>query len=671
MINRTSEPSYISDLEPPRKKLRVRKGTKSCWECKRRKVRCIFSVETNSVCDACERRRSTCLSQEFPDVVTQHINGDTEGRLGRVESLVENLARKIDSLNSAQRDTEDRTPDLQQPPLPSNPESEDNRQTAELRRIATELLEAWPDKSVLDQISELPLQTSFMELLFKVGGILSPNPSASSKPSLVDTMQKPPPGAHPVLIARKAVLLGLLLQDVPASCVKPLENHAIGYRDVMSRAVERTISMVTSNDQLTDSIEGIECIMMESMYHDRAGNLRRSWSTTRRAMTMAQLMGLHRGKQAKTCLNTLSSNTEANIDPEYLWSRIVQSDRYLSLVLGLPQGSSDNSFATPKVLEKCTPAEQLRRLHCVAAGYILQRNDINDISATREIDDLLQKASAFMPPRWWLTPDFAPRTAEDDLEAPDKTLRLMSQAVHYHLLAQLHLPYLLRPASDLSCNYSRITAVTASREVITRFLTFRKGNPVSSYCHGIDFLAFIASTAMCIAHLDSHRQKVQRVLGFDALDFLAHQRQGDRGMLEATLEAMERMSVDGEDAIAKRIAILLRHLLFIESEAAAGVVCSYRSQSEQQAEEAEELGCGGTTTDGDNILRIHIPYLGGIVIRRGSDMPEGLACAFGEDGQPFELGSVESWGLQGVDTAFFDNLLRGAGESESAVFEQP
>ncbi|KAK0662034.1 hypothetical protein QBC41DRAFT_260717 [Cercophora samala] len=669
MTTITLETSGISNIEPPRKKLRVRKGTKSCWECKRRKVRCIFSVETNSVCDACERRRSTCISQEFPDLATQQNTGYTEDRLGRVEALVENLVRKIDSVNDIQKNTEDSLLDLEQPSLPSNTEAEENRLTGEHGKITTELLEAWPDKRVLDLISGFPLQKSLRELLFKVGGILSPSPSVSNEPSLEDVLQQASPGTHPVLIARRVLLLGLLLQDMPISCTKNLDSLT-RCRDVMSQAVKRAISLVTSNDQLTGSVEGIECMMMESMYHDRAGNLRRSWTATRRAMTMAQLMGLHRGTSSKSCLNTLASSGKADLDSEYLWFRIVQSDRYLSLMLGLPQGSPDNSFATPKALEECMPAEQLRRLHCVAAGHILQRNDLNDISATRGIDLLLQRASACMPPRWWLTPAFTTRAEEDESEAPDKTLRLMSQAVHYHLLAQLHLPYLLRTPSDLSCNYSKVTAVAASREVLTRFLAFRKTNPVSSYCHGIDFLAFIASTAMCIAHLDVQSQKAQGELGINSMEFLAHQRQSDRGILEATLEAMECMAINGEDDIAGRIANVLRHLLSFEAEAAIGGICSYSSHSKEQAEEAEDLECNGKMTDGDNLLKIHIPYLGRIAVRRGVDMSRGPACGFGEDTQHVELGSVENWDLQGVDTAFFDNLLRGVDGSDSGGFGQ-
>lgn len=62
----------ISDHEQSEAKRRkLRKGTHSCWECKRRKMRCIFDPGTNSAtCNGCQRRSSQCISQEFPPEVS-------------------------------------------------------------------------------------------------------------------------------------------------------------------------------------------------------------------------------------------------------------------------------------------------------------------------------------------------------------------------------------------------------------------------------------------------------------------------------------------------------------------------------------------------------------------------------------------------------------------------
>lgn len=51
---------------PPRKKMR--KGTKSCIECRRRKIKCTFEPGRTSICNECFARGSTCIDQEHGDI---------------------------------------------------------------------------------------------------------------------------------------------------------------------------------------------------------------------------------------------------------------------------------------------------------------------------------------------------------------------------------------------------------------------------------------------------------------------------------------------------------------------------------------------------------------------------------------------------------------------------
>jgi hypothetical protein len=52
-------------VEPKRRK--VRKGTRSCWACKQRKMKCILNPLTDTICNGCRRRGLKCVSQEYPD----------------------------------------------------------------------------------------------------------------------------------------------------------------------------------------------------------------------------------------------------------------------------------------------------------------------------------------------------------------------------------------------------------------------------------------------------------------------------------------------------------------------------------------------------------------------------------------------------------------------------
>lgn len=64
------ESAVMDLLSPPAPKRRkVRKGTRSCWECRRRKAKCIYSASgpDDNVCDACRSRGAKCVSQDIVD----------------------------------------------------------------------------------------------------------------------------------------------------------------------------------------------------------------------------------------------------------------------------------------------------------------------------------------------------------------------------------------------------------------------------------------------------------------------------------------------------------------------------------------------------------------------------------------------------------------------------
>lgn len=84
----------------------------------------------------------------------------------------------------------------------------------------------------------------------------------------------------------------------------------------------------------------------------------------------------------------------------------------------------------------------------------------------------LQKAARQLTSKWWLVSDV--RFSSDPQALFWDTRRLFAQVLHYNLLNQLHLPYMLRSSSaNRKHEYSLITCVNASREMISRFITLR------------------------------------------------------------------------------------------------------------------------------------------------------------------------------------------------------
>ena len=445
-------------------------------------------------------------------------------------------------------------------------------------------------------------------------------------------LRLPPPLSHPVLIARKLLLLATVIQGIRSKDSDRLCGMNIDSQTVMARAFDTATRLVTSNDELVvGPLEGIECVILESMYHNNAGNLRRAWLTNRRAMVLAQMTGLHTMSPHTTTV--LEEETRERVDPTYMWARLNFSDRYLSLMLGLPQGSPDDLFATPEALGRCGPMERLERVAAVAGGLILKRNaaERTDLANTMRVDKMLREAAELMPPEWWLP---TPRTAVlagDNADAFEESLRLMYHITHRHLLMQLHLPYMLLHSSGGKYDYSKAAATDASRAILTQYVSFRDSMS-TAYCRGVDFIAFIASTTLCIAHIERVRQRRGDDAGggMTRLQAFRHNRLSDRGLLERVLQIMKTMARAENDAVALKISTILRPLLQIEGQS-HGMGLSFRVCADAEAkrealqpfEHRENVGS----------LRIQIPYLG--TIRIDKCAPEGAGTP-----QPVDTGFV-------------------------------
>lgn len=433
-------------------------------------------------------------------------------------------------------------------------------------------------------------------------------------------LETPEPNLHPVLISRHMLQLVIFLQNLHLDLHEEIKGLSESPRAIMERLADLAISRVTTNDGILGSIEGLECIMIESMYQVNVGNLRRGWVVNRRAMGIAQLMGLNRSDN-RAQYKVLDPKTEYH--PQLMWFRILFLDRHLCLMLGLPQGFLDSSIASDAMLANDTPIGRLERIHCVLASRILERNEStpssHDLALTRTLDLELQRAARSLPSKWWLSPNLDIASIDSQVLYWE-TLRLFAQVTHYNLLNQLHLPYMLRSSSaDRKYEYSRITCVNASREVLSRFIILRTFNRIAYSCRIIDFLALMAAMTLLLAHLKSHRSS-------EAENLLAHQYLSDRAMIEQAQENMKEINRLNSDALSAQSADLLRRLLTIEVETADGYSRCAGRVSVQEA---------GTETalpdqDEDAVVSVHIPYFSLIKIARegvSKEVPKQQATA--------------------------------------------
>ncbi|KAJ9156020.1 C6 zinc finger domain-containing protein [Pleurostoma richardsiae] len=85
--------------EQAAKRRKVRKGTHSCWECRRRKIRCQYASPDDAICIGCTSKGTACRSQEFDDDSAPSPTGKADPpmthRLDRLELMMERLIDRM------------------------------------------------------------------------------------------------------------------------------------------------------------------------------------------------------------------------------------------------------------------------------------------------------------------------------------------------------------------------------------------------------------------------------------------------------------------------------------------------------------------------------------------------------------------------------------------------
>ncbi|CAK7217209.1 hypothetical protein SCUCBS95973_003068 [Sporothrix curviconia] len=723
------------DASPEPKRRKVRKGTHTCWECKRRKVRCTFASPGDAVCIGCTKRCLPCVSQEFPEdqttaTVKSRLVGD---RIVRVEAMIQQLVHQQSGQQpvltqprpsvpsqlpsqlpprlQSHRRSREHSPDnhttissatavssMPTPaasdtstavafdiPLPSLVAKASANHEMSLEELSAALLAVYPLQQDLDIIASCAhTGYNFYQILVRsqhdiqTNGFWPPD----------ELRIRYTPQTHPVVIARQMLVIAMVLQGSDPGAQKELHHEgrlSEPVRGIVSRLGETAARLVTTNDAMLDTLgtlDGLECIVLEALYRGNGGRLRRAWLTWRRALSLAQLMCIPRrphrnptstttttapavGASVSSTFITLSMTHTHSLDPQFLWYRILSAERFLCLLLGLPQAAFEAPIASNEVLGNETPMSMLEQKLSTITSYILDRNDCgprhDDYSTTEQIDREMQRIAATLPSRWWLAPNMAAVPPDDHEQSVWEMVRLTNQVLYYNILNQLHLPYMLHPQSSSGpvtasdqrrLEYSRTASVSASREVLSRYVLFRQFNSSACCCRLLEFFALMASLTLILVHIDGHRHTAQNG---PASNVLAHQRVSDRAMMEEALDSMYLVGkLNEEDTISETSVDLLRQLLAIEADTARGSsealesLCSTSNNGLGYINNMRncEVGCDGTNhvtssngNDNGNShkngadagngaavaasagkLRIAVPYVGYITIARDGEI---------------------------------------------------
>ncbi|KAK0732908.1 hypothetical protein B0T26DRAFT_622077, partial [Lasiosphaeria miniovina] len=564
---------------------KVRKGTHSCWECRRRKIRCQFGPGNDAVCLPCQGRGSSCRSQEFVDESRPQQQPDRRmaQRLGRLEDLMSKLVDRIlpESISSSRSrdvspassdDTVDdgtstryqqaldvleasvvtgaETPSL---PTPESDHSAPRKGSVPRHEKACRALYAlFLSEHDITLVAEASAAPYFLTSLFNpfrnlLEGRFEHINNMNNLPALTN---------HPTVLAKRLLQIAISIQQMPTNFdVRRLQTKR-SLPDLTSDIISTVSQLVTSNDELVGTAEGLQCIILQGVWHANAGNLRKAWLSYRRAMSLGQLMGIDHGSSLALKFVDATVSPERRTTPQALWYRINFFDRSTSLLLGLPAGSRDDSFATEEAMRRDTDMERLEKLQTVIGGRLIERNADKSgqhFAMTLSIHRDLEEAARSMDPEWWAEPEIDPSQGNESNLGT--MFHMMLQVHHFDLMILLHLPFMLQSSPEVpDDNQSKATCVRASREVLKRFVSFRGLYSSPWACRHIDYSALVAAMTLLLSYLRQH-QAISEPFPTCA------ERADDRRLVEVVRERMLHVALVNHDKLSKESAEILSRMM--------------------------------------------------------------------------------------------------------------
>lgn len=220
---------------------------------------------------------------------------------------------------------------------------------------------------------------------------------------------------HPVLVARQMLMFAGSLQHANPASYQQLSELSWPPQALARRLADTATTLVTAHDKFIDTLEGLECLWLEIMYYEYNGSLRQSWLTCRRAISAAQLMGLHR----RPCLTPKSIQPSGEADLQQTWLHLLHLERALCLELEMPSASLDTFTCVDSATGEDTDINKLESRHYIIASHLLERSELDptfeDFDAAHRIHIELEEATSAMPRGWWRTPSLADATDDKHL----------------------------------------------------------------------------------------------------------------------------------------------------------------------------------------------------------------------------------------------------------------
>ncbi|KAK3111875.1 hypothetical protein LTR53_012429 [Teratosphaeriaceae sp. CCFEE 6253] len=502
---------------------RMRKGTRSCLACRRRKAKCIFDSEQAKSCLQCDQHKLQCIPQGGID------DGETSyKRLSKLKQRVDQLQSLVNQLVPNNREYAGTAGDYNDPLvktledlLPGVQEAADAEQSAQAAWRLPDPRQAPRDHDELEE--PLDSQTApLMRLLGDEIQVQPPAPCTASQPAargpkhprivaaLIAAM--PSPAEMETIFATRSswwqlwrsnldLLWGSTATDTlrsfaalafaeadPALLAILLVAFAIATGD-RARFLPPVEQHVVHHDALAGTEHGLSCLMILGLCYLNNLQPRRAWSVYRRANSLLQLNGIH--------LRHKGSSKRESI----FW-QLFHADRWVSLMIGLPYMVPDHLMdVSVGSVGDLSASTYLYRHLAVLTGRVV--DCLNEpkglsLSAALLVEQQLHEVLDELPPGYL---DMEQIRACVD---PANKMTRLYRAVHFHQLrAYLHVSFFLKPSASDRYAYSRLSCVADSRQLLEAYgEIFATDAAAASDGSVLNCTAFTAAVVLLMSAVD-------------------------------------------------------------------------------------------------------------------------------------------------------------------------
>ena len=336
---------------------------------------------------------------------------------------------------------------------------------------------------------------------------------------------------NPVPIAIAVLCIAISVRQLPPANDDNSFNLPLPSKDLMDHSLTTVDRLIISDNEYAVSVEGIELIILQAKIYDNLCQPRNGWLLFRRAISFAQLMGLHPNR--KLLADGSSTSMQRR---ERLWWLLFEVDRYMSLLLGLPYGMADNQIINDASEDHTSPTVVYRRRLAVIIGYVINRNQVStcpSLSTTLETDQQLDDSAKAMPHDWW---DVSSARLAGNINVEESFERLATQVWYYQIKAFLHLPFMLQSATNRRFEYSRLACLDASRDLVKLYHALRVRDGGAFFmCKIFDFQGFTAAILLLLGLLGYGRMSSVQDL---------QQEQNDWHLIDVTINILRQASSD-------------------------------------------------------------------------------------------------------------------------------